>query len=391
MSNRDQVWLAWNVILQGCKLLFSLRLISIFGVQLLPVVKAVLASSSLNFIGLATILFLFILLAFLSLQRQGSGFDVTISLYRGLIFGDGDGLDAMDLSSPQPLHEPESQIVLVCIMFFSSVLFYVVILNLLIAVFSNQYDNVAQTAESSFVKERVRACCSFLLSKQKLCLCRPEKEYPLLQFVKTWAPVLYVACLLVCWIQPFWVTTFFLFMSQVAWETSWMQSDWFMQEEAISPIGRGVTPWWRQRLKELQDKVTYIAEACWRRLRDPVAKVWAKCGAGHEERAGSKESSRALNPKQNFYIWICHRTDYNENRMTGKVNTRDLVDASDSIKSSVQVAREDLQEGLQKVEKRLEELDSRLVKLEGLPESIAKQLEEVLVRKLEQVQAAAPK
>merc|ERR1719171_3407486 len=90
-------------------------------------------------------------------KRQGSW--IMTYLYRGLIFGDGDGLDKMGLKS----HEgTEDHPVLGVFMIVGTVIFNVTILNLLVAVYGNEYEKIDQRSHLIFVQERAKYCLTYV-------------------------------------------------------------------------------------------------------------------------------------------------------------------------------------------------------------------------------------
>lgn len=250
-------------------------------------------------VGLAMVLFVFLCSAFASLQRSDAPYYVLVGLYRGLIFGDGDGLDAMDLKAADP-PAAEEQRVLVYIMFMASVLFYVIILNLLIAVYSNEYDRVEKLAESIFIQERAKACCKYLFSLQKLRFST-EQDRQVVWYGKRLAPATYALTLGLCLAWPGNIAALALALTQVAWQALWMQSSWFQAEGSRSKAERN----------------------------------------------------------QDLFLWICHRSDYDEERISFDAQTRDVERASEALLKSLQGVSQALNTQVEHVEQRLESVEHR--------------------------------
>mmetsp|Transcript_71159 Transcript_71159/g.231141 ORF Transcript_71159/g.231141 Transcript_71159/m.231141 type:complete len:1604 (-) Transcript_71159:138-4949(-) len=317
MSDTQQMLLAANVFTQVCRFLALLRLWSGFGTTFLPVMKAVQSQASFMMLSLVLIVFLSICVIFRSLQRQRSFFWVVISLYRGVIFGDGDGLDAMGLKAQQEPEGSLEDVVLIWVMLLSSILVYVIILNILIAVYSTEYDITAKLAENLFIRERAKACCRYLFSLQKIRLCRPSKDYPCFRFFQRIAPLAYFLALVLLCAVPCFATAILLAFFSSAWQAAWMQSDWFPSENS----------------------------------------------SVHQE---------------DHYLWICHRSDYDENHISKTVETRDLKKFKSELDARSQEHTQGISNRLDSVEARMGQLDRGLgTRLDTLAERTEAQLRRI--------------
>jgi len=297
MSDRQHAWLSANIVFQGSKALFQLRLLSSFGLTVLPVIKAVMSWASFAMLGLTSVLFFSSCVIFQTLKRQDSFFSIFMSLFRGLIFGDGDGLDAMNLKAEALANDTLEKDLLFFIMFMAAVLIYVIVLNLLIAVYNDEYGKTVETAESDFVRERAKACCKYLCSQQKLRLATTGQDQQRLHYGRIAAPLVYFVALLVCFILPGSVSALFLALVQVVWQSIWMQSDWFLAEG---------------------------------------------------DRAG-----------EDFYLWICHRADYDEERVSVPARTRDLERASDVFNAKLKRIETEVSGRMDSLHRKLDHIDKR--------------------------------
>jgi len=81
-----------------------------------------------------------------------------LKLYRGLILEDGDGIDAMEkVAADKDGFGKEIPYLL------ATVFFTIYLLNLIIAVFSNEYDKAERKSPLAFWRMRARVCCNYLL------------------------------------------------------------------------------------------------------------------------------------------------------------------------------------------------------------------------------------
>merc|ERR1719329_1190276 len=90
-----------------------------------------------------------------------------VNLYRGLLLGDGDGLDYMDLKA-KDLGADSLQFLKTSTGVFATLVLFVIFLNLMIAVFSNEYDQINKKKWLLFAQDLAENSCLNILSYQKL-------------------------------------------------------------------------------------------------------------------------------------------------------------------------------------------------------------------------------
>eukprot|EP00747_Dinoflagellata_sp_TGD_P068436 gnl/TRDRNA2_/TRDRNA2_155712_c0_seq2.p1 gnl/TRDRNA2_/TRDRNA2_155712_c0~~gnl/TRDRNA2_/TRDRNA2_155712_c0_seq2.p1 ORF type:complete len:392 (-),score=46.79 gnl/TRDRNA2_/TRDRNA2_155712_c0_seq2:144-1166(-) len=130
-------------------------------------------------------------------------------------------------------------------MLLGTILFNVVILNLITAVYSNEYDALSQRAELLLQKERAIYCCKYLLMLQKRHLGSDQTNNAKVRSILKKACALSLALaatilLLVTflpqaytdfmWVSLCFVAAFLMAFAQVTLQMLQMQSDWFQNQ-----------------------------------------------------------------------------------------------------------------------------------------------------------------
>merc|ERR1712032_1239566 len=90
---------------------------------------------------------------------------IMLSFYRGLTFGDSAGMDKLGLDVTtvrETLHSRAHTFIGIL----GTVAFNILILNLLIGVYGNEYNRVMERSVALFQRERARYCCHSLLSRR---------------------------------------------------------------------------------------------------------------------------------------------------------------------------------------------------------------------------------
>lgn len=234
MEDWQQAVLALCFFMQALLLVYSLRVSSYGGKKILVLLKT-LSSGAVREVFMVALLILacFICTAMM-LDRSGSVGWVFLSLFRGLLLGDGAGLDNLgfDIENGQDLNEAEanSMIHLLNTMSILGTIAFILILNMVIAIYSTEYSRLESQSASLFSLERARYSCSCLLGLMKLRRSRPTA---------VWAMrLLPVACLagafVIFWFAPMqqgpWAAVL-LATAQVTLQALMMRSDWFSVRE----------------------------------------------------------------------------------------------------------------------------------------------------------------
>lgn len=161
MSDFQQGALTTSTLLHGLRLIYTLRLTN-FGKNVTTILSAFFSRAICEMLVVVSLVFSVVTLAFSMLKRKQTSAWITLYLYKGLLFGDGDALNYMGLN-------PEGQVVGIrtFLMVVTTVIFNVCMLNLTIAIYSSEYDRLEKESELHFLRERAKYCCEFLLSLQK--------------------------------------------------------------------------------------------------------------------------------------------------------------------------------------------------------------------------------
>ncbi|CAK9009671.1 unnamed protein product [Durusdinium trenchii] len=153
MSEWEQGLLAINTFAQGFAVTYMLRLLHRFK-RILAIFKTFFSRTILEMLLIAVSRQASFSFAFLTLIRREQAAWTVTYLYRGLMFGDGDGLDRMGLMLGST--EEDNKIALVLFMVSGTILFNITILNLVIAIYGNEYEQVNAETELHFMKERAK-------------------------------------------------------------------------------------------------------------------------------------------------------------------------------------------------------------------------------------------
>lgn len=372
MSEWEQGLLAINTFAQGFAVTYMLRLLHRFK-RILAIFKTFFSRTILEMLLIAVMIFASFSFAFLTLiRREHAAWTVTY-LYRGLMFGDGDGLDRMGLMLGGS--DEDNKAALVLFMVCGTILFNVTILNLVIAIYGNEYEQVNAETELHFMKERAKYCLIYveMLHKQRLLHIVQEiaevssmEQVPMftklvLLLTQSLLQILELQKKLISLLQPLrryqiitavllvaiaalpWIcsllyrvlnalpitSAFLLSTAQIAWQAMLIQADWFQPDAPELAPGIAVA----QTNGDLEGIVEGPAEGG----------KWTV-----KSRDGSFEASESqLQIKNASFLWICHRSDYDEAffQRTEEVSRRDLEHVSHQLDETKQKL-EDLERNL---------------------------------------------
>eukprot|EP00929_Paragymnodinium_shiwhaense_P015581 TRINITY_DN123697_c0_g1_i1.p1 TRINITY_DN123697_c0_g1~~TRINITY_DN123697_c0_g1_i1.p1 ORF type:complete len:1202 (+),score=244.69 TRINITY_DN123697_c0_g1_i1:42-3647(+) len=162
MSKGQQQLLATVTVLQFWRVTFTFRVLTSNSKKLLIFSNTLRSRAIIEMFFVSSLVFASLVFAFVILQRADDLPFALVHLYRGLIFGDGDSF------SNTGLEPEEDNRLITLLMTVGTLIFNVVILNLVIAIYTNEYQQLDREAELLFQQERVRFSCKLLLSGQKL-------------------------------------------------------------------------------------------------------------------------------------------------------------------------------------------------------------------------------
>lgn len=161
-STLFQYVLSASVILQSFKLIYMLRVCGGIGAKVFTIARSFLSGAVTETIGLMVLIFLAFFFPLWMLHTAHSSDNyrwlwALITLYRAIL-GDGDGLDVglqVD-NDREAAVETGDDGATRYIMLVATFLFYVIILNLIVAVYGNEYDRVERESMLYFHKERAK-------------------------------------------------------------------------------------------------------------------------------------------------------------------------------------------------------------------------------------------
>lgn len=367
MSELEQGLLAINTFAQGFAVTYMLRLLHRFK-RILAIFKTFFSRTILEMLLIAVMIFASFSFAFLTLIRREHAAWTVNYLYRGLMFGDGDGLDRMGLNLGGD-GDQDNKVALVLFMVSGTILFNVTILNLVIAIYGNEYERVNGETELHFMKERAKYCLIYveMLHKQRLLHIVQEiaeissmEQAPMLaklvlvltqsllailelqkklltslqalrhcryQILTAVLPVVIVALpwifrLLYHVLNLLPVSSAFLISTaQIAWQAMLIQADWFQPDAPELAPGVAVM----QTVGDVEGVIEAFEGGKW--------KVKMKDGEGF-----FLANESQLQIKNSSFLWICHRSDYDEAffQRTEEVSRHDFEQVSHQLEETKQ-------------------------------------------------------
>lgn len=388
MSEWEQGLLAINTFAQGFAVTYMLRLLHRFK-RILAIFKTFFSRTILEMLLIAVMIFASFSFAFLTLIRREQAAWTVTYLYRGLMFGDGDGLDRMGLMLGST--EEDNKIALVLFMVSGTILFNITILNLVIAIYGNEYEQVNAETELHFMKERAKYSLIYveMLHKQRLLhivqeiaevssmeqvpvftklvlilaqwlLAILELQKNLISRVAHLAPLrtqILLAIALVALVAAPWLLrlldrilnvlpitgAFVISTAEIAWQAMLIQADWFLPD--APELAPGV------EVAQINSDLKGVVE----------------CQEGDKWRVKHTENGREgfffatesqLQIQNSSFLWICHRSDYNEEffQRTEEVSRRDL----EQVTHQLEETKQKLEENKQKLERLERNLGGKL-------------------------------
>eukprot|EP00930_Biecheleria_cincta_P095740 TRINITY_DN8766_c0_g3_i2.p1 TRINITY_DN8766_c0_g3~~TRINITY_DN8766_c0_g3_i2.p1 ORF type:complete len:911 (-),score=181.24 TRINITY_DN8766_c0_g3_i2:400-3132(-) len=318
MTDEQQALLAACSLLQFCKLFYNLR-VTQCGRKVTTIFSAFFSGAISEMLLVTWLFFCCVCLAFSMLKRNGDGMTSGLKIYRGLLFGDGDGLDYMGLKARSEENKTDIEEggddsrTHTALMLIATLLFNIVIGNLTTAVYSSEYERLEAEAELHFQRERAKCCCELLLSLQKLKLPADGSKEHVLKGLRLFVFAAFF----------FGVALHFLrMMLPIAHFVS-----------ACLLAGGQVTV------------MALLLNSSWFPLRE-----------GDEE-----------GPEQPHFLWICSRSDFGRDDKEGAMSSI-LDERMDRLELKVQ-------EQVSKLDRRVENLSGQLeAKIDGLSEQMDKLL-----------------
>jgi len=163
-SHWDDVLLAACLLISCFRFIWMWRL-SVIGSRIYSITQTFLAGA-VNQVLFITFLLLFsFICALMVLSRQHTA-TLAVMAYRGFLFGDGDGFNSvgMHMSDHDSPSMPTTSGALIGFAVFGSFFFNVIVLNIIIAIYGNEYDRVQPETPGLFMQGRADYCVKAVLS-----------------------------------------------------------------------------------------------------------------------------------------------------------------------------------------------------------------------------------
>jgi len=219
--------LAINVLLKGLSLTYMFRL-TVMGSRIHAICSSFMGGATKEMMFVAIMTFFSFSMSFLVLAR---GKDITwllASSYRGLLFGDSDGFNNLGFSINEAAWY-ENDKVLLALMLIGSFFFNLIILNLIIAIYGNEYDKVESMTPLLFQQGRAQNCALCILSYD-MFKWKGHKINLIIKLV-AWTLFLTVGFLSFAIVSnSYWVLAFVMATSQVLLMAAMSQSEWYSAE-----------------------------------------------------------------------------------------------------------------------------------------------------------------
>jgi len=158
----QKTWLCLATIIQCWRFVYSLRVVVSGFNMIIILIHTFFNGIMVEVLALAVAMYLTFAAAFLMLKGDVSLGIAGLNLYRSLIMADGETFDKVGLN------QDEKQPVLTLIMVVATLLFNIVMLNLIIAIYTTEYAQTEKDAISLFFKERAWIICHRSLGQSKL-------------------------------------------------------------------------------------------------------------------------------------------------------------------------------------------------------------------------------
>jgi len=164
------VLISINIAFAFIKLMRLFQMIGSVGLNIVAVLSSLLSGRMPQMLMVSTLVLLMFVAIFNVLIRNQTTYYMFLYLYRGLIFGDGDGLDFLgmktdftDSAMPEPNEQAFHAVTKGGFMTFATVIFNIVILNLVIAVYGNEYESMVEKSEGIFTRMRAMYTAKYLM------------------------------------------------------------------------------------------------------------------------------------------------------------------------------------------------------------------------------------
>mmetsp|Transcript_121037 Transcript_121037/g.342454 ORF Transcript_121037/g.342454 Transcript_121037/m.342454 type:complete len:1000 (-) Transcript_121037:218-3217(-) len=228
LSANDAMFLGIGVLWKCASMMYMFRL-SPGGMRIHAIGKSLLGGATKEMLIITVAVFASFCLVFLVLAKHRAIGWVLASSYRGFLFGDGDGFNnlGMDIDEGN-FAANDNMLMTFCLL--GSFFFNILCLNLIIAVYGNEYNKVVAETPNLFAQARAATCVHFLLSRD----CLPWLGPACNACFKVGSALLLVAAggLHHVGVRSQCISAFLLAVAEILLEASLIQCDWFSTEGA---------------------------------------------------------------------------------------------------------------------------------------------------------------
>eukprot|EP00421_Protoceratium_reticulatum_P065987 CAMPEP_0168419302 /NCGR_PEP_ID=MMETSP0228-20121227/32199_1 /TAXON_ID=133427 /ORGANISM="Protoceratium reticulatum, Strain CCCM 535 (=CCMP 1889)" /LENGTH=944 /DNA_ID=CAMNT_0008433181 /DNA_START=11 /DNA_END=2846 /DNA_ORIENTATION=+ len=170
-AEQDELLLALNTFFRFLRIIVMSRVSWPLGRKIVSAMNSFCSKTTLEMLATMGLVFVCIWVTFVAVigQRHPTGW-VAVYLFRGMVFGDGDGLEKIGLG-PYDSDDGDTEWhhgIMLVFMGTAAGLFNIIILNLIVnPVYGSEYDDIQQDSELSYHKERASYSCKYLMTKLK--------------------------------------------------------------------------------------------------------------------------------------------------------------------------------------------------------------------------------
>jgi hypothetical protein len=169
MTSAEQAMLCATFFFTITALVAPFRVVaSKISLSLMAIKKAVIDEDVVHFVIFISIMFIFFILSFEIIDREQTITFGLVQGFRGLIVGDGDGLDFLGLKTDdETVKDEEAHKFRAAFGTLGMILFFTYLMQLLIAIFSNTYDNAVKFVWLHFHQARAQDLRDAILGHHK--------------------------------------------------------------------------------------------------------------------------------------------------------------------------------------------------------------------------------
>eukprot|EP00811_Abedinium_folium_P025865 NODE_372_length_3111_cov_8.802279.p1 GENE.NODE_372_length_3111_cov_8.802279~~NODE_372_length_3111_cov_8.802279.p1 ORF type:complete len:799 (-),score=185.11 NODE_372_length_3111_cov_8.802279:702-3098(-) len=352
------VVLAVNILLRFFKLFHICRGLDGSGAKIIAIWETNFTGAVFEILLVTITFFVMCWACFATLLRDERLVKICLYLYRGMMFGDGGGMDTMKLApalecnagdsctqGDDDVWAPQSSNLVLQYEWFTigvgtifCMIFNICILNLLIAVYGNEYDDMEVQSKLYFMRQRARMNCKYYWALE---IFKPDHKWTGLLYCMPfacWEGTPIVGCIaftpFVAFLWPFMMVIFFFIPSYYS-----MMREMTSQEEqtAVASPDREVTALICSVLLGFGQILLFawtrhgnwidhnVEDRDFEKIKDREK---------NKKKSGGDTPTEEINPERmQKFLWICHRKDFTEaierNSKATKSNIKEACTDSD--------------------------------------------------------------